>query len=216
MWVGVCFTFLYFCPAQGTIARKPRIRLPLCCNVCVSVCVCLCVWQGIDGSVSGCSVLSWGKGRRRGNADMALKNQTLQEESFVSNVGSTAPTSHPSLFRNSSNDYKLLAFHLEMSAWKAFSKLDTLKSTPRALLILLRVHAKSFQLCPTLWDPMDHSLPGFSVHGILQVRILEWASMPSSRGSSWPRDQTHISYVSCTSRKVLFTTRVNWETHWYY
>ena len=42
---------------------------------------------------------------------------------------------------------------------------------------------------------MDYSLPGSSIHGILQVRILEWVAMPFSRGSSQPRDQTHVSYV---------------------
>ena len=41
--------------------------------------------------------------------------------------------------------------------------------------------------CPTLCDPMPYSLPGSSVHGILQARILEWVAMPSSRGSSQPR-----------------------------
>ena len=49
------------------------------------------------------------------------------------------------------------------------------------------------QLCPTLWDPMDCSLPGSSVHGISQARILEWVAIPFSRGSSWPRDQTQVS-----------------------
>ena len=43
------------------------------------------------------------------------------------------------------------------------------------------------QLCPTLCNPMDYSLPGFSVHGILQVRILEWVAVAFFRGSSWPR-----------------------------
>ena len=43
------------------------------------------------------------------------------------------------------------------------------------------------KLCPTLCDPMDCSLPGSPVHGILQVGILEWVAMPSSR-SSRPRD----------------------------
>ena len=52
------------------------------------------------------------------------------------------------------------------------------------------------QSCPTLYDPEDCSLPGFSVHGILQVRILEWVAMPSSRGSSWPRDRTHIFCIA--------------------
>ena len=50
--------------------------------------------------------------------------------------------------------------------------------------------AKSLQLGPTLCDLMDCSLPGSSVHGILQARILEWVAVPSSRGSSPPRDQT--------------------------
>ena len=51
------------------------------------------------------------------------------------------------------------------------------------------------QLCLTLCDPMDCSPQGSSVHGILQARILEWVAMPSSRGSSLPRDRTQ---VSCT------------------
>ena len=53
--------------------------------------------------------------------------------------------------------------------------------------------AKSLQSCPTLCDPMDYSLPGFSVHWILHTRILEWVAMSSSMGSSQPRGQTHIS-----------------------
>ena len=45
------------------------------------------------------------------------------------------------------------------------------------------------QLCPTLCNRTDCSPPGSSVHGILQARILEWAAVPSSKGSSQPRDQ---------------------------
>ena len=49
------------------------------------------------------------------------------------------------------------------------------------------------QLCPTVCDPMDCSLPGSSVHGILQARILEWVTISFSRGSSsWPRDRTRL------------------------
>ena len=65
-------------------------------------------------------------------------------------------------------------------------------------------HAKLLQWCPTLRDPMDHSLPGSSVHGILQGRILEWVTMPSSGESSWPRDWAHVSYVSSMNRQVLY------------
>ena len=53
--------------------------------------------------------------------------------------------------------------------------------------------AKSLQWCLTLCNPMDCTLPGFSVHKISQARILEWVAMPFSRGSSPPRDGTHVS-----------------------
>ena len=43
---------------------------------------------------------------------------------------------------------------------------------------------------------MDYSLPGSSVHGILQARIQEWVAMPSSRGSSQPRNQTQVSHIA--------------------
>ena len=50
--------------------------------------------------------------------------------------------------------------------------------------VVLVMCAESLQLRPTLCDPMDFSLPGSSVHGILQAGMLKWASMPSSGGSS--------------------------------
>ena len=53
------------------------------------------------------------------------------------------------------------------------------------------------ELCPTLCDPIDCSLPGSSIPGILQTRILEWIAIPFSRGSSQPRDWTPVSYISC-------------------
>ena len=51
------------------------------------------------------------------------------------------------------------------------------------------------QLCPTLRDPMDCSLPGSSVHGIFQARILEWVAISFSRKSSRPRDWTQVSHI---------------------
>ena len=54
---------------------------------------------------------------------------------------------------------------------------------------------------------MDCSLPGSSVLGILQAKILEWVAMPFSRGSSQPSDGTHVSYVSCTGRLRGWQTR---------
>ena len=52
------------------------------------------------------------------------------------------------------------------------------------------------QLCQTICHPMDYSLPGFSVHGILQARILEWIAIPFSRGTSHLRDWTLVSCIT--------------------
>ena len=64
--------------------------------------------------------------------------------------------------------------------------------------------AKSLQLCWTLCNPMDCNLPGFSVHGILQARILDWVAISTPRGYSRHKDQTHVSYVSCIARQVRY------------
>ena len=94
---------------------------------------------------------------------------------------------------------------------------------------------KVAQLCPTLCDPMDCSLPGASVHGILQERILEWVAVPFSRGSSQPRDRTQVSELQADSllpeppgkpknvgvgslsllEGILLTQELNWGLlHW--
>ena len=65
-------------------------------------------------------------------------------------------------------------------------------------------YAKSLQSCPTLCNPMTHSLPGSSVHGILQARILKNTAISYSRGSSQPRDWTHISCISCIGRRIIY------------
>ena len=54
-----------------------------------------------------------------------------------------------------------------------------------------KVKVKVAQSCPTLCEPMD-----YTVHGILQARILEWVAFPFSRGSSQPRDQTQVSHIA--------------------
>ena len=56
---------------------------------------------------------------------------------------------------------------------------------------------------PNFCDPMDSSLPGSSVHRILQARVLEWLTISPFRGSSQSRNQTHISCVSCIGRWIL-------------
>ena len=76
--------------------------------------------------------------------------------------------------------------------------------------ICYKVKVLVTQMCLTLCNPRDCSSSGFSVHGILQARILEWVAIPFSRGSSWPRDQTWISCIAgrfltiWTSRKAQY------------
>ena len=60
---------------------------------------------------------------------------------------------------------------------------------------------KLFQLCPTVYSSMDCSLPGTSVLGILQARVLEWVAMPSSRGSS---------HIHCTVHGILQARVLEW------
>ena len=64
--------------------------------------------------------------------------------------------------------------------------------------------AQALQSCLTLSDPMDYSLPGSSVHGILQAKMLEWVAMPSSRGSPQLRDRTQVSCVSCIAGRFFY------------
>ena len=74
----------------------------------------------------------------------------------------------------------------------------------RQVILSACMHAKLLQSCPTLCDPMDCSLPGSSVHGISQARILEWVAIPSFGESFQPRDRTCISFVSFICRQVLY------------
>ena len=69
------------------------------------------------------------------------------------------------------------------------------------------------QSCLTLCGPRDSRQPGSSVHGIFQARILQWVGISFCRGSSWPRDKTPVSCISCIGRQILYTS-VTWEAMW--
>ena len=66
------------------------------------------------------------------------------------------------------------------------------------------------QLCPTLCDPMDYSLPCSSLHGIFQARVLEWGVISFSRGSSRPRDRTQVSRIAGSQREELRPWQRSW------
>ena len=90
-------------------------------------------------------------------------------------------------------------FHRKQHNWPlnnmGLKGVDSLRCGYFSIVNAMPCCAKSLQLCLTLCDLMDYSLPGASVHGILQARILEWVAVPSSRGSSWPRDGTWVSCI---------------------
>ena len=99
----------------------------------------------------------------------------------------------------------LQKFFLHLSSisvpWADFHKYS--KSPHMILQVCVCVRARACTLSRfshvRLCDPVDCSLLGSSVHGILQARILEWVAMPFSRGSSQPRNQTQVSCISCTA-----------------
>ena len=95
-----------------------------------------------------------------------------------------------------------------------FTKMHLFKSTLKYILIdkchqLIYTESESevAKSCPILCDPMDYSLPGSSVHGILQASILEWVAVSFSRRSSQPRDQTRVSRIAGRH----FTIWATWE-----
>ena len=75
-------------------------------------------------------------------------------------------------------------------------------SSVKFMCVCVCAHAHVLS-CPTLCNPMDYSLPGSSVHGIMQARVLEQVATSFSSGSFRPRDWTHISCISCSGRWTL-------------
>ena len=70
------------------------------------------------------------------------------------------------------------------------------KETCYSSRVLLKSEHVSCSVMSNSLQPMNCSLPGSSVHGILQARMLEWVHIPFSRGSSWPRDRTQFSHIA--------------------
>ena len=96
--------------------------------------------------------------------------------------------------------------------WVQVSQTQMLKGAKQAKQMnKLGVKVLVTESCMTLCEPMDYSLPGSSVHGILQARILNWVAMFFSSGSSWPRNQNFISCISCIAGR-FFTVHSAYET----
>ena len=76
--------------------------------------------------------------------------------------------------------------------------------TCKAIECFLQITLYVLQSCPTLYNLMDCSLPGSSVCGILQARMLEWVGMPSCKGIFLIPESSRVSYVSYIGRWVLY------------
>ena len=97
------------------------------------------------------------------------------------------------------------AFHTALCLPASQRASPALPASPSSLPSnCVRVCAKSLESCLTLCNPMHCCLPGSSVHGVLQARILAWLVLSFSRESSQPRDRTQVSYISCIGRWVLY------------
>ena len=83
--------------------------------------------------------------------------------------------------------------------------------TPSNLLFCCHCCCLVTKLFLILWDPTDCSLPDSSVYGISQARILEWVTISFFRGSSQPRDWTH---VSCIFRQILYLSATREADYW--
>ena len=88
--------------------------------------------------------------------------------------------------------------------FKPYSSWSWISSLQEVSMLLSHNGCLVAQLCPPLCIPLDCSTPGSSVNEILHARILEKVAMPSSKGDAWPRDQTGVFCVSCTS-DIFFT-----------
>ena len=111
--------------------------------------------------------------------------------------------------------------------WSPTLQANALTSEPPGKLLnistLSEVKWSEFtQWCPALCDPMDCSLPGSPLHGILQARVLEWVAISFSRGSSWPRDRTRVSSIPgrcfnlwATREAVTFSESSSYLIRWH-
>ena len=116
-----------------------------------------------------------------------------------------------------------LILHTHSPSWLVTKELLKSSMTPHiqwkpmvthpfnSLHFFLHVHVKSLPSCPTLYDPMDRSPPGSSIHGILQARILEWFAISFSGDLPDPGiDPTSLKSPALASQ--FFTTSATWES----
>ena len=148
--------------------------------------------------VGSCSLLQWIFPTRESNQGLLHCRWTLYQLSYQGR-----PLKYQIPYLNLPSDYFWISFSKwTPPKWKLclylLLHLGLLSVYPNSACMLS--HLRHVQLC----DPMDYSLLGSSVHGILQARILEWVAMLFSRESSQPKDRTRASYISCFEGRFFY------------
>ena len=180
-------------------------------SVCVCVCVCLCVCVSVIHLLyplicwwtSDCWAVVQLRFVQSQGHHWASGFVFLDTSGRHGKVSQLQGTVYPSL--------KILSQYPWWGIKSHFKWIEFLNfSVGIQLFFFLRVWTVCTQSCLTLCDPMDYSPPGSSVHGISQARVLEWVAISYSRGSSWLRDRTCVSCISCIGRWILYHC-TTWE-----
>ena len=117
--------------------------------------------------------------------------------SFVRNLCTAVCSGYTNL--HSHQECRRVPFSLDLLQHLLFGDflmMVMLASVRWSLIWALKSESEVTQSCPTLCDPMDCSLPGSSIHGNIQVGVLEFVAVSFSRGSSRPRSQTWFSHIA--------------------
>ena len=157
----------------------------------------------------GPQILRWNRGnilfqwlvylKRASLVAQMVKNLPAMLETWVQSLGGKIPWRR----KWQPIQYSCLENYMERGVWWAI--VQGVSESDRTERLTLSFHIKkndqlfTFRLIHSIMsdcDPMGCSLPGSSVHIILQARILEWVAIPFSRGSSWPRDGTQVSRIA--------------------
>ena len=110
-------------------------------------------------------------------------------------------TSHGKLFLSFFKNWSIVYLQCCVSFWCTTKWFSFIFRVCVCVCVCACACAKS---CAALCNSLDCTLPGSSVHGIFQVTIQEWVATSCSKGSSWSRDWTHVSSISCISRQFLY------------
>ena len=119
---------------------------------------------------------------------------------------------HFHMFPNLASEVVVYALHL--ASLHTYNRITLLSPEWVTICPLIGSGSGVTQLYLTPCEPIDCSLPGSSVHGIVQARVLEWVAISFSRGSSWPRDWTWVSRIVDRCFTIWATRKVSLYRSW--